>query len=184
MRPGSTGAKPTGEERTFGEDEIIVSKTDMRGFITYANDVFCRVSGYSEAELVGRPHNVIRHPDMPRCVFKLLWETIQAGDEIFAYVNTLAKDGASYWVLAHVTPSVGRSGQVVGYHSSRRLPERRALDEVVPLYRRLLEEERRQPGPVEAMAASRRLLDRALEQKNMSYEQMVWDIINRAEARA
>ena len=65
----------TGRERTFGDDEIIVSKTDTRGVITYANDVFCRVSAYDEAELVGRPHNVVRHPDMPRCLFKLLWNT-------------------------------------------------------------------------------------------------------------
>jgi PAS domain S-box-containing protein len=75
---------PSGVERTFGEDEIIVSKTDVKGRITYANQVFLRVAGYTERELLGQPHNIIRHPDMPRCVFKLLWDTLEAKREIFA----------------------------------------------------------------------------------------------------
>ena len=66
----------TGKEAFFGDDEIIVSKTDLKGHITYANDVFLKIAGYTEAEVLGRPHNLIRHPDMPRCVYKLLWDTI------------------------------------------------------------------------------------------------------------
>src|SRR5262245_21896843 len=116
MRPPHI--QPTGQERFFGADEIIVSKTDLRGHLTYANDVFLRVSAFAEDEVVGKPHNLIRHPDMPRCVFKLLWETISGGDELFAYIVNLAQDGAHYWVLAHVTPSVGLDGRVVGYHSN------------------------------------------------------------------
>ncbi|MBL4885738.1 MAG: PAS domain S-box protein [Planctomycetaceae bacterium] len=73
----------TGIEQTFKEDEIIVSKTDLKGIITYANPVFLRVAGYSEREVLGRPHNLIRHPAMPRCVFKLLWDTLEQGEEIF-----------------------------------------------------------------------------------------------------
>ena len=75
---------PSGRESPFGEDEIIVSKTDLKGRITYANDVFLRVSAYSLNEVVGAPHSIIRHPEMPRCVFKLFWDTIAAGKEIFA----------------------------------------------------------------------------------------------------
>jgi len=133
---------PTQVERTFGEDEIIVSKTDTRGRITYANDVFCRVSLYSEDELLGQPHSLIRHPDMPRAVFQLLWDAIQAGREIFAYVVNLAADGAHYWVLAHVTPSFDPAGRVVGYHSNRRSPHRDAVTAASELYARLRAEER------------------------------------------
>ena len=95
----------TGVERFFDKDEIIVSKTDLKGRMTYCNDVFLRIAGYTEQELLGQPHSIIRHPDMPRCVFKLLWDTIGAGKEIFAYVINRAKNGDHYWVLAHVTPS-------------------------------------------------------------------------------
>ncbi|MEK9753939.1 MAG: PAS domain-containing protein [Rhodospirillaceae bacterium] len=77
---------PTGVERTFEPGDIIVSKTDLTGVITYANRTFCKVAGYDERELVGQQHNIVRHPDMPRCVFKCLWDTIVTGKEIFAFV--------------------------------------------------------------------------------------------------
>ena len=115
-----------------------------QGRITYANDVFLRVAGYSEKEVIGSAHSLVRHPDMPRSVFKLLWDTIQQRHEIFAYVNNLACNGDNYWVLAHVTPSVGRDGRVVGYHSNRRVPDRAAVAVVDGLYAQLREEERRQ----------------------------------------
>ncbi|MFC7575365.1 PAS domain-containing protein [Klenkia terrae] len=117
-----TAVRPTGVERSFGADELIVSKTDRRGVITYANDVFLRVGAYSLDEVIGQPHNLIRHPEMPRAVFHLLWDTISRGHELFAYINNLAADGAHYWVLAHVTPSVDERGTIVGYHSNRRRP--------------------------------------------------------------
>ena len=129
---------PTGRDAAFHHDEIIVSKTDLQGRITYANDVFIRVSGYSEAELLGAPHSIVRHPEMPRCVFRLLWDTIGQRQEIFAYVLNMAKNGDQYWVLAHVTPSYDASGAHVGYHSNRRVPHADALVKVQPLYARLL----------------------------------------------
>jgi PAS domain S-box-containing protein len=85
-----TLVQPTGRERTWGDEEIIVSKTDLKGIITYANRTFLNVAGYTEEEVLGKPHNMIRHPDMPRCVFKLLWDTIESGNEIFAYVKNMA----------------------------------------------------------------------------------------------
>jgi PAS domain S-box-containing protein len=145
-RPGRQAARPTGIERTFSPDELIVSKTDNRGVITYANDVFLRVSGYDADEVIGQPHNLIRHPEMPKAVFTLLWDTLAAGHELFAYIDNLAADGANYWVLAHVTPSYGSGGQVVGYHSNRRSPSRRAVAAIRPLYAQLLAEERRHPN--------------------------------------
>ena len=122
-----TQVRPTGTERTFSPGELIVTKTDPRGVITYANDVFLRMSALTEAEAVGQPHSLIRHPDMPRAVFKLLWDTLQERREIFAYVVNLAADGAHYWVFAHVTPSYDETGRVVGYHSNRRVPSRAAI---------------------------------------------------------
>jgi len=169
--------RPTGVERTFGDDEIIVSKTDNLGRITYANTVFLRVSQYDEADVIGQPHSMIRHPDMPRTIFKLLWDTIQAGDEIFAYVNNLAADGAHYWVLAHVTPSRASAGATGGYHSNRRSPGRGAIKDVDALYRLLLTEERKHSRPAEAMDASSLVLESELALLNMTYEEYVWSLV-------
>jgi PAS domain S-box-containing protein len=179
-RPAPAKVRPTGEERRFGVDEIIVTKTDTRGRITYANDVFLRVSQYTEEEALGRPHNLVRHPDMPRCVFKLLWETISGGEELFAYVLNLAADGAHYWVYAHITPTFDARGQIIGYHSNRRTPARPAVAEVAGLYAALLAEERRRSHPVEAMEASGRLLGEQLAAAGMTYDELVWDITARA----
>ncbi|SFK39521.1 PAS domain-containing protein [Geodermatophilus ruber] len=173
--------RPTGEERTFGTDELIVSKTDPRGVITYANDVFLRVSGYTADEVIGQPHNLIRHPEMPRAVFALLWGALAQGQEIFAYINNLAADGAHYWVLAHVTPSYGPDGRVLGYHSNRRRPSPRAVAEVTPLYGRLRAEERRHPHARAAVAASSRLLEEVVTERADSYEEFVWSVIHREE---
>lgn len=177
MRPSAV--TPTGVERTFGIDEIIVSKTDPQGRITYANRVFQRVSGYTEEQLLGKPHSIVRHPDMPRVVFKLLWDTIAAGQEIFAYIDNLAADGAHYWVLAHVTPSY-RDGQLIGYHSNRRLPDRAAVAVASQLYATLREEELRHPTPAAAMAASGALLDAHLAAQGRTYDELVWELISGA----
>ncbi|WP_221031153.1 PAS domain-containing protein [Actomonas aquatica] len=168
--------QPTGEEVTFSPDEVIVSKTDPRGVITYANAVFQRVSGYTEAELLGQPHNLIRHPDMPACVFKLLWDVVQSGQEIFAYVNNLAKDGRNYWVFAHVTPSCDASGRIVAYHSNRRVPHPDALAKVKPLYRTLLEAERAAGGGAAGMAASLALVEKTLAAAGQSYGEFVFSL--------
>lgn len=167
---------PTGVERTFANDEIIVSKTDLRGFLTYTNDVFLRMSAYTEDEVIGRPHNVIRHPDMPRSVFKLLWDTLQDGRELFAYVVNLASDGAHYWVLAHVTPTRNASGEIIGYHSNRRTCDKAALEIIKKLYAEIVAEERRHPHPPDALAAGTRLLQEKLDAAGMTYEEFVWSL--------
>lgn len=169
--------RPTGVERTFGRDEIIVSKTDAKGRFTYANDVFLRVSGYTEEEVIGEPHNMIRHPEMPKVIFKLLWDTITSGQEIFAYVNNLAADGSYYWVLAHVTPSSPHGRSAGGYHSNRRSPDKGAIRLIDPLYRDLHAAEQRHARPADAMAASGALLDQALAARGQTYEEFVWDVI-------
>jgi PAS domain S-box-containing protein len=181
VRRAHRSVRPTGVERTFSADELIVSKTDARGVITYANDVFLRVSGYAMDEVIGQPHNLIRHPDMPRAVFQLLWDTLAERRELFAYMNNLAADGAHYWVLAHVTPSFGPNGGVVGYHSNRRKPSSRAIETVRPLYGRLLAEERRHPNAKAAVAASSQLLAEIVAEQAGSYEELVWSVINSEE---
>jgi PAS domain S-box-containing protein len=166
--------EPSGVERTFGDEEIIVSKTDRAGRITYANDVFVRVAGYTEAELLGKPHSIIRHPDMPRCVFKLLWDTIEAREEIFAYVLNMAKNGDHYWVFAHVTPTFDARGEIVGYHSNRRSPEKAPLERAKGLYARLLETERGHEDRREGLGASTELLTQVLARLDTTYEELMF----------
>ena len=167
---------PTGRVVTFGQDEIIVSKTDLKGRITYANDVFVRVSGYSEVELIGQPHSILRHPSMPRCVFKLLWDTIAQRQEIFAYVLNLTKQGSEYWVFAHVTPSYDMKGNHVGYHSNRRSPHPDAIEKVRPLYARLLAEERRHQDRTAGMLAAEAAVVRLLNDANVDYGRFVFSL--------
>ena len=167
---------PTGVERFFEPDEIIVSKTDAKGHITYANRVFLRVSGYTEAELIGQPHNLIRHESMPRCVFKLLWDELEAGNEVFAYVVNQSKNGDHYWVLAHVTPTFDSDGEIVGYHSSRRVPERAAVDAATALYRDLRAEEVRLGDGSEALAASCAILENQLAAAGATYHEFVFTL--------
>jgi len=98
-----------------------VSRTDVNGVITQANKSFIEMSGFEEAELIGAPHYILRHPDMPPAACKDLWDTVAAGNKWHGYVKNLRKDGAFYWVYATVIPNV-RQGKVVGYTSVRRKP--------------------------------------------------------------
>ncbi|CDL00148.1 putative Chemotaxis sensory transducer [Magnetospirillum gryphiswaldense MSR-1 v2] len=166
----------SGSERSFRDNEIIVSKTDLQGRMTYCNDVFIRISGYAEAELIGKPHNMIRHPAMPRCVFKLLWDTISQGRELFAYVVNRCKNGDYYWVYAHVTVDLDDNGDMVGYHSNRRSPDRKAINVIEPLYARLLEEEGRHTDRKAGIDAATNLLLSILAEKGVSYEQFVFSL--------
>jgi len=163
---------PNGKEEFFNEDEIIVSKTDTKGNITYGNEVFIRLAKYEEEELLGAPHNIIRHPDMPKAVFKLLWDTIQAGKEINAYVVNLAKDGSHYWVLANVTPSFDNSGNVIGYYSVRRVPNKNVINETIaPIYKKLVEIEK--SGGVNDSVA---YLQSVLKEQGISYEEFIFNL--------
>ena len=114
---------PTGREKPFTGDRMIVSKTDLRGTITYVNRTFMEVADFPYTELLGQPHNVIRHPDMPRTAFRHLWKTIQSGEEWFGMVKNITSNGDHYWVFANVTTDY-RDGKPIGYYSIRRpLPE-------------------------------------------------------------
>ena len=128
----------TGVERQMREGETIVSTTDTRGVITHVNDTFVAISGFSREELLGAPQNIVRHPDMPAAAFKDLWDTVQAGRPWVGMVKNRCKNGDHYWVEAHVAP-IRQGGQVTGYLSVRRKPDRDRLSQAETLYRALNE---------------------------------------------
>ncbi|MGC2856661.1 PAS domain-containing protein [Novispirillum sp. DQ9] len=166
----------TGRERFFADDEIIVSKTDLKGRITYANTVFLRIAGYAEHEVIGAPHSLIRHPDMPRAVFKVLWDVIGTGKEIFAYVKNLSKNGDHYWVIAHVTPTFDAAGRIIGYHSNRRPPNRKALEVIEPLYARIRKIETDSADAKAGMAAAHAALIAAIGETGMGYDELMFTL--------
>ena len=166
----------SGIERTFPESDVIVTKTDLKGRITYANQVFCDIAGITEFEALGAPHSFLRHPDMPRCVFKLLWDQIGAGKEIFAYVVNMASNGDHYWVFAHVTPTFDERGTITGYHSNRRLPERRIIASIEPLYHTLKSIEDGALDRNKGMQASTAKLFEILNDKGVGYDEFIFSL--------
>lgn len=164
----------TGVERFFDDDDIIVSKTNLKGQITYANEVFLDISGYKENEILGKPHNIIRHPEMPRCVFKILWDTLGKGNEVFAYVNNRCKNGDFYWVYAHVTPSRNLNGELVGYHSNRRVPDKKILNDYIkPLYEKLKAEEEKHTSKKTGLYAAEQVFQDVLHEAGIAYDEFI-----------
>ena len=163
---------PTAVERLMREDDFIVSMTDTKGRITYGNRVLIEFSGYSEAELIGTQHNIIRHPDMPRAVFQLLWNKIQNREECFAYVKNMSKDGGFYWVFTNVTPVYDPAGNITGYLSVRRKPKLSGIQTASAVYAAMLEVEKN-AGPANAIAASTKVLVDILTEKGLSYDELV-----------
>lgn len=153
------------------KNDFIVSKTDLKGRITYVNKIFMSMAEYTEEELLGKPHNIIRHPDMPKAVFKLLWDQISKKEEIFAYVINKTKKGNAYWVYANVTASLDENGKVVGYYSVRRRPNPKALDIIKPLYAKMVEAEK--TGGIET---STKILTDLLSEKGVSYDELIISI--------
>ncbi len=158
---------PINFEKKLNPNDFIVSRTDTRGIITYGNEIFIAMSEYSEEELLGTPHSILRHPDMPRIVFKLLWDTIAAGKEIFAYVKNLSKSGKYYWVYANVTADYDTRGNIIGYYSVRRKPNDKAVPVVAGVYESLLKAE--EQGGMEASGAA---FNDFLKQQGVSYDEL------------
>lgn len=165
--------KVEGKELVMKNDELIVSKTDKKGWITYCNSLCAEYAEYDVEELVGSPHSIIRSDAMPRCVFKLLWDRITEGHEVFAYVVNKSKNGNHYWVFAHITPSRDDECNITGYHSNRRKPDDKALEIVKGLYEVLLEEEAKYKNRKEGLVASTALLTSILEEKGMDYDEFI-----------
>ncbi|MDF1880734.1 PAS domain-containing protein [Sulfurimonas sp. MAG313] len=155
-------------ERIMDENDFIVSKTDLKGNITYCNKIFMDMAEYEEEELLGAPHNIIRHKDMPRAVFKLLWDKIQNKEEVFAYVINETKNKNEYWVFANVTASLDTRGNLIGYYSVRRKPNAKALEIIKPLYAKMIEVEK-----TKGVGASTKILLDVLEEKGMEYNELI-----------
>lgn len=129
------------DEEYFFEGRAIVSETDLNGVITFANRRFCEISGYSADELVGQPHNIIRHPDMPKAAFAQVWKTIQAGTIWHGLVKNLRKDGKFYWVDTEVSPIYDNNGDVKGYMAARKPASRKNIEETAAIYKTMLDQE-------------------------------------------
>ena len=163
---------PTAIEQVMREGEYIVSTTDPSGRITSVNDVLVRFSGYSAEELIGRQHNILRHPDMPRSVFGMAWDSLGHGESFYGYIKNLSKDGSFYWVFAHIFPLYDEDGALVGYKSIRRKPRQAALAPVVALYADMRQAEEA-AGAADAIAAGRAVLGACLARQGQSYEEFV-----------
>lgn len=168
---------PINQEIVMREGDLIVSKTDIKGRITYGNRAFNEYSGFSENELLGVQHNIVRHPDMPRAVFKLLWDRIQAGQEVFAFVKNIRKDGAYYWVFANITPSYDAQNNLLGYFSVRRKPNNRAIQTIQPLYSQMMQLEQ-SGGAKDGIAAATELMVDAMAKLQISYDDFVLQLQN------
>ena len=155
-------------EKVLAQDDFIVSKTSTQGKIIYCNEIFAQMAGYPAADLIGANHNLIRHPDMPKLAYKILWESVQAKDEFFGFVKNLRADGGYYWVFAYVTADLDANANIVSYTSVRRKMPQSAIDIITPIYKQLLDAER--SGGVEA---SQRVLQDLLSQHNMEYKEFI-----------
>jgi PAS domain S-box-containing protein len=169
---------PTRQQVCFNNDELIISKTDLSGRLTYVNRLFMQVCNYPEKTLLGAQHNIVRHPDMPRGVFLLMWNTLKAGREFFGLVKNMTADGHFYWVFANVTID-RRDGQPVGYFSVRRQAPQAAIDAAAALYQKMNEIEQAS-GPARAAEASLQWLQDHLQQQGASYEHYVLTLYTRA----
>ncbi len=150
----------------------IVSKTDPKGIIEYGNDYFIQIAGYTEEELIGKPHNIIRHPDMPKIVFKMMWDRINKGKNIMAVVKNLAKDGRYYWVVTEFEPKYDPiSNEIISHTAFRKAAPKKAVETIAPIYKKLIELEE-QGG----MEASERFLRTYFTEKKTTYDDFINDI--------
>lgn len=166
-----TGPLPamSGQEVCLGPDELIITKTDTSGHITYANRVFMRVVAMREEQLLDQPHNIIRHPDMPRGAFRLLWKTLQAGREFFGVMKNHTANGGFYWVFANITPDYDLDGKLQGYFSVRRQAPRHVIAAIEPVYAEMRRIEAG-CGKAEAPDASMNWLLDTLARQGSDYE--------------
>jgi PAS domain S-box-containing protein len=148
---------------------LIVSRTNRSGIIEYVNRDFIAVSGYEVGELMDQPHSIIRHPDMPGVIFKLMWERLKSNKDIFAVVKNMAKNGDYYWVTTHFEiRKHPYENRVVGYVAHRRGADSTLVSKIIPLYTELLAIEK-----AEGLDASERYLNEYLKEKNMTYDEYI-----------
>lgn len=160
------------EEIIFSKKKFIVSKTDTEGNILFINKNFCEISGYDEGELIGSPHNVLWHPDMPRAIFFLVWNSLLAGREVSGVVKNLAKNGKYYWVIADFSIKRDENGNIKSFTSFRRAAPLQVIESMEELYETMLKIEKKH-GMERALA----YLEAFLEEKELSYDEFLGDLI-------
>jgi PAS domain S-box-containing protein len=160
------------EEIKFSKKKFIVSKTDIKGIITFVNKNFCDVSEYSEEELIGSPHNIIRHPDMPRAIFFLVWSSLLRGEPVSGVVKNLAKSGKYYWVIADFDVKKDGNGKIKSLTAFRRAAPQKVIDTIEELYDTMLSIEKRR-----GMEGSLAYLEAYLEEHHMTYEEFLDDLV-------
>ena len=163
---------PVNEEIIIPDDQVLISVTDPKGIIIETNDIFTKISGYKEEELIGSSHNLIRHPDMPKIMFKIVWDHIMDKENVMAVVKNLAKDGRYYWVVTDFVTQVDADRNVINYTAYRRPVHDRVKQAVEPLYKALCAIE-----DVAGMKASERFLNDYFEDRDTNYDDMVEEII-------
>lgn len=160
---------PTENEIKLSDTRYIVSKTDAKGVITYANDYFVEICGYTEKELLGQPHNIVRHPDMPKVAFKLMWDRIKKGGNFIAVVKNLAKDGSYYWVVTDFEPKVDPiTNEIISHTAFRKAAPRKAIETLAPIYATLLKIEQE-----DGVEASEMFLRGFLEENKTTYDDFI-----------
>ncbi|WP_096030598.1 PAS domain-containing protein [Campylobacter lanienae] len=155
-------------QKDIGDEAFITTKTDLKGHITYANSYFLNIVNAKNSDLIGKNHNIVRHPDMPKYVFKLLWDRIKNKQEIFAFVKNITFDGGYYWVFANVTSSLDESGNIIGYYSVRRKANPQAVEKIIPIYQKMLELEK-----FSGIEASQKYIADLLATHNTTYDRFV-----------
>jgi PAS domain S-box-containing protein len=160
------------EEIKFSRKKFIVSKTDLKGKITFINKNFCEVSGYTEDELIGTAHNITRHPDMPRAIFYLMWKVLMSRGSISTVIKNLSKTGKYYWVIADLEPKFDKDGNITSFTAFRRATPQYVIDSIEELYRAMLNIEKKH-----GMERSLAYLEGFLEEKQMSYEEFIDELI-------
>ncbi len=165
------------KEVVWDKSRVIMSKTDHRGIIEYANEVFVDVCGYEDYELMGQPHSIIRHPDMPKVLFKVLWENLKLGGNFHAVVKNLAKSGRYYWVVTDFESTKNEDGEITHYFGRRRaVPQEIITNYIEPLYKKLLQIEK-----TSGVEYSEKYLIGFLEEKNRSYVEYINDLFTEYE---
>lgn len=165
---------PTSRELKLQPEDLIVTKTDITGHIIYCNDAFMEFSGYNEEELLGQSHNIIRHPDMPRTLFRLLWNKLQEENEFFGIIKNMCKDGGFYWTFANISLNFNMDSKLLGYMSTRRYPPPEAVEFFQLLYAKMIDLESQCGNSQEAMDASNQLLQEVVAEKG-GYDEFVCD---------
>jgi len=160
------------KEIVFSKKKFIVSKTDTKGNILFINKNFSEISGYSEKELMGMPHNVSRHPDMPRAIFFLIWNSLKMGHEVSGVIKNLAKSGEYYWVIADFSIKRNHQGEIESFTSFRRSAPNQVIEEIEILYETMLDIEKKH-----GIKGSLSYLESFLEEKGISYDEFLEELI-------